>query len=63
VLLDVDGFWDPLVAQLDQMVRVGLLKPTGRALIQRADTPEGALAALESARLVPQREWITPSER
>ena len=27
VLLDVDGFWDPLAAQLDRMVAVGLLKP------------------------------------
>lgn len=63
VLLDVDGFWDPLVAQLDRMVSVGLLKPAGRALIQRADTPGGALAALQSARPTAEHEWITPAER
>jgi uncharacterized protein (TIGR00730 family) len=63
VLLDVDGFWDPLVAQLDRMVAVGLLKPSNRALIQRADSPEDALAALASARPHREEKWITPSER
>lgn len=63
VLLDVDRFWDPLVGQLDRMVSVGLLKPAGRALIQRADSPEEALAVLESARPPRRRQWITPGER
>jgi uncharacterized protein (TIGR00730 family) len=63
VLLDVDGFWDPLVAQLDRMVAVGLLKVSNRMLIQRAGSPEGALAALAGARLPIEEKWITPSER
>ena len=42
VLLDVDGFWNPLVAQLDRMVAVGLLKPSNRALIQRAGVARGS---------------------
>jgi uncharacterized protein (TIGR00730 family) len=63
VLLDVDGFWDPLVAQLDRMVAVGLLKPSNRALIQRAGSPEDALATLASARPRIEEKWITPSER
>jgi hypothetical protein len=63
VLLDVDGFWDPLVAQLDRMVAVGLLKPSNRALIQRAGSPEDALAALASARPPMEEKWITPGER
>ncbi|MEZ5166001.1 MAG: TIGR00730 family Rossman fold protein [Acidimicrobiales bacterium] len=29
-VLDVDGFWDPLLAQLDRMVDVGVLKPANR---------------------------------
>src|SRR6266702_5900968 len=57
VLLDVDGFWDPLVAQLDRMVAVGLLKPAGRGLIQRADTPKDALAVLASARPAAEKQW------
>lgn len=44
VLLDVAGFWDPLVALLDRMVGVGLLKARNRALVGRASTPDEALA-------------------
>jgi uncharacterized protein (TIGR00730 family) len=50
VLLDVDEFWDPLVALLDRMVSVGLLKPANRELIQRAHSADDALAAVSSAR-------------
>lgn len=46
VLLDVDSFWDPLAAQLDRMVSVGLLKLASRQLIQRATAPHDALAML-----------------
>ncbi len=63
VLLDVDSFWDPLVAQLDRMVAVGLLKPANRELIQRATTPQDALAALAAARPPRERKWITPGDR
>jgi uncharacterized protein (TIGR00730 family) len=63
VLLDVDRFWDPLVAQLDRMVAVGLLKPASRELIQRAGTAEDALSALAAARPPRERTWITPGER
>lgn len=63
VLLDVDGFWDPLVALLDRMVAVGLLKPSNRVLIQRAGSPEDAMAALASARPPTEEKWITPGER
>jgi uncharacterized protein (TIGR00730 family) len=63
VLLDVDGFWDHLIAQLDRMVDVGLLKPSNRTLIQRARDPEGALATLAAAHPVREEKWITPPER
>jgi uncharacterized protein (TIGR00730 family) len=63
VLLDVNGFWDPLVAQLDHMVDVGLLKPVNRELIQRVTTPESALAVLEAPRAAQPAKWITPDER
>jgi len=63
VLLDVDRFWDPLSAQLDRMVAVGLLKPSNRVLIQRASSPEDALASLAAARPPPEERWITPRER
>ena len=63
VLLDVDGFWDPLAAQLDRMVTVGLLRPAGRLLVQRAGTPQEALAALAGAEPPEVEQWITPGER
>jgi uncharacterized protein (TIGR00730 family) len=63
VLLDVDGFWQPLVAQLDRMMAAGLLSAPNRGLIQYADTPARALAALESASLVDADAGITARER
>lgn len=64
VLLDVDGFWDPLAAQLDRMVTAGLLSPPNRQLIQRARSPEAALdLATTAPPPQPDKWWITPSER
>jgi len=63
VLLDVGGFWEPLIAQLDRMVDVGLLKPPGRDLIQRSQSAEEALGLLAAARTAEPRKWITAEER
>src|SRR5215467_16205780 len=63
VLLDVDAFWDPLIAQLDRMVAVGLLKRSNRDLIQRAGSPDDALAALVVTQPTAEEKWITPQER
>jgi len=63
VLLDVDGFWDMLVAQFDLMVRVGLLRQANRDLVRRADTPQQALDALLAPRPAGQEKWITPGDR
>jgi uncharacterized protein (TIGR00730 family) len=63
VLLDVAGFWDPLAAQLDRMVGVGLLKRVNRELIQRAAAPQEAIAALAAARPRQAERWITPGQR
>ena len=63
VLLDVGGFWEPLIAQLDRMVDVGLLKPPGRDLIQRSQSAEEALGLLSAARTAEPRKWITAEER
>jgi len=63
VLLDVDDFWDPLVALLDRMVAIGFLKPANRELIQRARSPEEALNVLASAKPTYVEKWITDEER
>jgi uncharacterized protein (TIGR00730 family) len=62
-LLDVDGFWEPLVALLDRMVGVGLLKQANRDLIQRAHSPAEALAVLGSAEPIRTEKWITAEDR
>ena len=63
MLLDVDGFWDPLVALLDGMVTVGLLKPENRELVKRAPSEEEALGLLESAEPRYVEKWITAEQR
>jgi len=63
VLLDVDGFWDPLVLQLDRMVDVGVLKPANRGLVQRASSTDEAIDALASTELTYVEKWITDAER
>jgi hypothetical protein len=63
VLLDVDGFWEPLTAQLDRMVGAGLLKPASRDLIQQARSADEALAVLATARPAQPEGWITAEER
>jgi hypothetical protein len=63
VLLDVDGFWSPLIAQLDRMVEVGLLKPGSRALIGWSSTPEAALIALSAWEPAAGEQLISQDER
>lgn len=62
-LLDVDAFWAPLVAQLDRMVDLGLLKPANRALLLRVASPEDALAVLAASEPTFTEKWISPSDR
>jgi uncharacterized protein (TIGR00730 family) len=59
VLLDVDGFWEPLVSQLDRMAGAGLLKPASRDLIQRTRSAEEALGVIAAG----PEKWITAPER
>jgi uncharacterized protein (TIGR00730 family) len=63
VLLDVEGFWGPLVTQLDRMVGTGLLKPAARDLIRRTRSAAEALDILATARPAPAQQEITAEER
>lgn len=63
VLLDVDGFWEPLVEQLDRMVAVGLLKPENRALLPRAVDTDAVFELIATYRPEQVETWITPAER
>lgn len=48
-LVNVDGYYQPLLAMMHQMVAGGLLMPEHRALLRVADTVEEALDALETS--------------
>jgi hypothetical protein len=63
VLLDVDGFWDPLVALLDGMAASGFLRPQNRDLLHVRDTPEAALRYLAEAEPRYVEKWITEDDR
>src|SRR5262245_11074168 len=49
VLVNFEGFWDPLVAQLDRQVEVGLVRPAHRAVFAIVRDAAEAIAALEAA--------------
>jgi uncharacterized protein (TIGR00730 family) len=63
VLLNVGGFWDPLLAQLDLMGRTGLLAQAGQDLIQQARSAEQALSVLTAAAPARLEQQITAEER
>ncbi|WP_375172638.1 TIGR00730 family Rossman fold protein [Pseudooceanicola sp.] len=46
VLLNVGGFWDPLVALVDHTIERGFAAPSLREMIHLADTPDAAMALL-----------------
>lgn len=63
VLFDVDGFWDPMVAQLDRMVTVGLLKAENRELLPCATSPDAVFELIDAYRPAKVEKWITADER
>lgn len=58
VLLDTNGFWDPLAGLLDHMVSEGFVKPAYRQLIQRCHSPAEALASLTAAEISYADKWF-----
>jgi hypothetical protein len=63
-LLNVAGFFDPLLAWLDHAVREDFLKPKHRRLLLVADTPEGLLELLLHYRPEePEAKWIDDADR
>jgi uncharacterized protein (TIGR00730 family) len=61
-LLDVDGYFDPLLTLFDQAVEAGFIRPENRALVLRATEPEALLDLLEAYKPVHVPKWITPAE-
>jgi uncharacterized protein (TIGR00730 family) len=62
VLLDVDGFYQPLFALLDAAVASGFLRPEHRALARRATRVADVLAALAAPVPFATHKWIDLDE-
>jgi uncharacterized protein (TIGR00730 family) len=62
VLLDLDGFWTPLLGWLDRAVEAGFIQPVNRSIIARVGTPEELVPALRDYRHRRQRAVLSPSE-
>ncbi len=62
VLLNVSGFFDPLIAQLDHAVAEGFLKPLHRGLLVTADSVDDIPALLRAHRPAPVARWLDSRE-
>jgi uncharacterized protein (TIGR00730 family) len=61
-LLNVDGFFDPMLAQIDRAVAEGFISPDNRALVTADDDVDGLLETLRCVRLPEgRREGDRPS--
>ena len=58
-LLDVDGFYRPLVAFIDDLVAKRFLKPVHRAILQVAGTPAELLDRLATWQPTFEEKWIS----
>ena len=47
-LLDLDGFWSPLLDFVDRAVDIGFVKATTRQMLQRSESPADALEQLRT---------------
>lgn len=61
-LLNVAGFYDPLLALLDHMTDAGFLRPQQRAMVLVDDTPAPLLAHLAAYHPPAVTRWLTPAE-
>lgn len=62
-LLDVAGFYGPLLGFLDQTVTAGFVRPGHRDMIVSATEPAAMLDALHAWEPVAAPKWLTPDER
>lgn len=58
VLVDVAGYWQPLIAQIDTGVREGFVDPAMRSLLTSAATLDQLFAQLDQFRPAPVQRWM-----
>jgi uncharacterized protein (TIGR00730 family) len=57
-ILDVDGYYQALIAFIARAQQEGFVRPAHRALVQVADDPDVLLGKLETVRLPQLEQWI-----
>jgi uncharacterized protein (TIGR00730 family) len=62
-LLDVEGYYDPLLAQLDRAVAEGFVRAEHRSIVVVERDPEALLERLAAYRPAHSDQWITPGEQ
>jgi len=60
-LLNVLGYFDPLLAQADRAVQEGFAKPEHRRLLCSSDEPEHLLEMLAHTKITPGPKWVESS--
>lgn len=61
-LLNVDGYFDALIAFLDHAVSQGFVRPGRRLTLLVSESPSELLDALERFQAPPSQQWIGPEE-
>ena len=61
-LLNVAGFYDPLLALVDHMAREGFVGPQQRAMVLVADDPAALLDRVAAYRAPSAPRWLTAAE-
>jgi hypothetical protein len=61
-VLNVGGFYDPLLALADHLVAQGFVRPAHRAMLLDDDDPARLLARLEAHDAPAVRQWLTSDE-
>lgn len=61
-VLDVAGFWRPLVDLLDHAVAAGFLLAENRAIVAVVEAVEDLVPVLRTHHVPPTRPWLSPQE-
>ncbi|MEX0703075.1 MAG: TIGR00730 family Rossman fold protein [Planctomycetales bacterium] len=61
-LLNVAGYFDPLVRLIDHAIQEGFIKPAHRGLLVVEERPEALLDRLATHELPPVPRWLGPAE-
>ena len=56
VVVDIDGYWQPLLALIDHVIAAGFARPANRDILQVVDDVEAVLPALRAIEQAPDQD-------